>query len=170
MSIESPIRSCKQLVSCMALLSACALFSACSGPAAKKPVAGEQAVVSGSVMNDGKAITVDSVISFECAEKSAFATGKIDALGKFSLKAGDATVGIPAGRYRVMVRGPEAATVPVGSDAYKNMMSAPAQLAKPESTAPDIPTKFTAYDTSNISLELKPGADNKIDLDLAKLK
>jgi len=139
------------------------------GPAAKVPDKSQQATVSGKVTIDGtKTLPVDTSIVFACPEKNATVSGKIDALGTYSIQSTDKTVGIPAGRYKIMIRPAEPPAAAMGSDAYKaGMMQGgmTTQAAKPKS---DIPDKFQALDTSTISIEVKPGP-NTIDLDLSKL-
>lgn len=137
---------------------------------AKQPNPGEQATVSGTVKNDGKPISVDSNVVFYCDAASATAAGKIDALGNFSLTAADKAVGIPAGRYKVMVRPPEEAPVQAtDSDAYKQMMlKGGAATEKPQPKDSDIPGKFQTFESSGLVLEVKAGP-NTFDIDLAKL-
>jgi hypothetical protein len=143
------------------------VINGCGGPAGKVPVAAEQAQISGSVMNDGKAITVDSGVNFFCQEKSAMAVGKTDALGKFSLKAADAGLGIPAGRYKAEVKPPAKAKMNTQSDDYKKMMQGPAVIKAPEASS-DIPARFLNMESSGLVFEVKPGP-NTIDIDFAKL-
>src|SRR5260221_12020429 len=101
---------------------AVASFNGCdSGP--PKPDASSMASISGSVTIDGKPVTQDSDIAFYCPDKGATAAGKIDALGKFSLSAADPKIGIPAGRYQVMIRPPAPPAMQIGTDDYKKMMS-----------------------------------------------
>jgi len=120
------------------------------------------------VTKEGKPITLDSSIVFFCPESAATVGGKIDALGKFSLKASDPAIGIPPGRYQVMIRPPEAPKPAVGTDAYKNMMMGTGSTEKKEETVGEIPSKFQAFDTSEIVYEVKAGP-NTYDIDLAKL-
>ncbi len=132
---------------------------------------GEQASVTGSVMLDGKPVALDSSVVFFCQDKDATASGKVDSLGKFSLKAARPAVGIPVGRYVVMVRPPEkpmstsAAAGPSSPDYQKAMMQG--GDAKPP-TSTDIPEAFLSLDTSKLALELKAGP-NTFDIDLAKV-
>lgn len=144
------------------------IFSGC-GPAAKVPDASKQAQISGKVTLDGsKPVPLDSTIVFFNTEKSATVAGKVDALGNYSLRPADKSVGIPAGRFQVMVRPPDPPMVSMGqNDDYKKMMSTPASTKK-EPSKTEIPAKFHAFDTSKIILEIQPGS-NKIDLDLSKL-
>ena len=162
----------KPIVGCVLLarvwLGGALIFAAGCGNSEKRPDPGTQATVTGSTMlKDGKPLAVDSVVTFYCDAASATAGGKIDALGKFSLTAADARNGIPAGRYKVMVRPPEKAAAPVGSDDYKKMMMAGAQTAAPK-TDGEIPVEFQSLDSTKLSLEVKSGANN-FDIDLAKL-
>jgi hypothetical protein len=133
---------------------------------------GEQASVAGSLMFDGKSVALDTSIVFYCQDKDATAAGKVDSLGKFSLKAARPSIGIPVGRYVVMVRPPEpqmpssAAAGPSSPDYQKIMMSQGA-VEKP-STPSDIPVAFLSLNTSKLALELKAGPNN-LDIDLAKI-
>ena len=77
------------------------------GPKPVRPPQSEQASVTGSVMFEGKPVTLDSTVVFYCKDKDATAAGKLDSLGKFSLKGAQSSVGIPVGRYVVMVSPPE---------------------------------------------------------------
>jgi hypothetical protein len=164
--------SARQLLARLALVSAAIVgFNGCSD-GAPKPDASTMASISGSVMVDGKPVTKDSNIAFYCPDKGATAAGKIDALGKFSLTAADAKIGMPAGRYQVMIRPPDAPPVKIGTDDYKKMMMGGTTTGgmpqKPPERATDIPSKFHDYATSEVELEVKPGP-NTFDLDLAKL-
>ena len=151
------------------IFGAAMMLSGCGGPAVKAPDASKQSQISGKVTFDGsKPIPLDSTVVFFNTEKSATVAGKIDALGNFSLRPADKSVGIPAGRFQVMVRPPEPSTVTMGqNEDYKKMMSAPSTTKK-EPAKSDIPAKFHAFDTSKIILEIQPGP-NKIELDLSKL-
>lgn len=147
---------------CSGLLCGCG-----GGPQAKVPDASQQATISGKVTLDGTAPAgLDSTVVFYCTEKGATAGGKLDALGNYSVKAADPSVGVPAGRYQVMVNPPPAPTVDMSSEEYKKRMMSGG--GAPEAPKSDIPAKFNTYATSNIVLEIKPGA-NTIDLDLSKL-
>jgi len=154
-----------------ALLTAvlCGTLLGCGESAPKKE---PQAEVSGSVTFDGAPITIDSAVIFSSKDKGATAAGKVDSLGKFQLAAGNPNIGIPAGRYQVMIRPPAAAAVEVSqnSEEYKKMMMAGAAKAtKPTAQGTkDIPAKFHSFDTSEIVLELKPGP-NTFDFPLDKL-
>lgn len=170
MSIEGRVR---RLVSRLAIgLAAVIVFGGCGSGGAKVDTS-TQATISGSVTNDGKPVTPESSVVFFCADLSATAAGSLDVLGKFSLRAADPRIGIPAGRYKVMVRPPEPPSVTItDQEAYKKMMMGgpPAGNVEPKAAnrAPDIPEKFQSLDSSGITLEIKPGP-NTIDLDLAKL-
>ncbi len=138
-----------------------------------KPDASAMATISGSVTNNGKPVTQNSSIVFSCSEKGATAAGTIDSLGKFSLKEADPSIGIPAGRYQVLIRPPEPPPVTTGSAEYEKMMKGgmPAditQVPKAEQLAPDIPSQFYTFATSGLEVEVKPGP-NTFDFDLAKL-
>jgi hypothetical protein len=144
--------------------------SGCGNAAGTRPAAtGAQATISGSVTKEGKPITVDSSIAFFCPESAATIGGKIDSLGKFALKPADPAIGIPPGRYQVMIQPPIPPAPAVGTDAYKNMMmGGGASMEKKAPLPSDIPEKFQAFDTSGIALEVKAGP-NSFDIDLAKL-
>lgn len=131
------------------------------------------ATISGSLSNDGKPISADSDVVFYCSEKGATAAGKLDVLGKFSLKEADPFIGIPPGRYVVSIRPPAPPAVQVGTDDYKKMMSQgvnPAGGVAPKiSQRPsDIPERFYDPSTSKLALEVKAGPNN-FDIDLAKI-
>ncbi len=150
------------------LLVFCAVMVASGcGPAVKVPDASKQAQISGKVMlDDKKTVPMDTTIVFYNTEQSATVAGKVDALGNYSLRPADKSVGIPAGRYQVMVRPPEPPAVSMGqTDDYKKMMTT---TTTKEPAKSEIPAKFHAFDTSKIILEIQPGP-NKIDLDLSKL-
>ncbi|MEI8017871.1 MAG: hypothetical protein WCH39_06700 [Schlesneria sp.] len=144
------------------------LISSGCGPAVKAPDASKQAQISGKVTLDGsKPVPLDSTIVFFNTEKSATVSGKVDALGNYTVKPADKSAGIPAGRFQVMVRPPDPPAVSMGSsDDYKKMMTT--TTTKKEPVKSDIPAKFHAFDTSKIILEINPGP-NKIELDLSKL-
>lgn len=124
-----------------------------------------QASVSGSVTNNGENVTPDTSVVFHCKEKNATAAGLVDSLGKFTLRPGAGSIGIPAGRYQVMFRPPDPPAPALGTDEYKDFMSG--KTKKPE-PAKDVPGVLGAFDTSGISLEVKTGP-NTFDFDLAKL-
>jgi hypothetical protein len=162
----------RRLASCLAIgLAAVTVFGGCGSGAAKVDTS-TQATVSGSITNDAKPVTPESSVVFFCAELSATAAGTLDVLGKFSLRAADPKIGIPAGRYQVMVRPPEPPAVKATDQEYRKVMMGgpPAGNVAPKAAnrAPDIPEKFQSLDSSGITLEIKPGP-NTIDLDLAKL-
>ncbi len=143
------------------------LFAAAAGcgssEAEIKPT-GPQASITGKVTNDGANVTVGSSVTFFCKEKDATASGQIDSQGKYTLSSSVGSIGVPAGRYQVMIRGPELPP-PVSSKDYQDIMSG--KVKKPDPPK-DIPAQFTSYDTSGISVEVKAGANN-FDFDLAKL-
>ena len=156
----------------LTFLTAGAISSGC-GDGKPKPDASSMAAISGSVTNDGKPISQDSHVIFYCSEKAATAAGKTDALGKFTLKEADPSIGIPAGRYQVSIRPPDQPAMTVGSDEYTKMMSRGAapvdgRPPTPPERASDIPSKFHDFLTSGLELEVKPGP-NTFDLDLVKL-
>ena len=142
-----------------------------SGAGGKAPDASTQATVSGSVLIDGKSIKPESSVVFSSAETGATASGKIDALGKFLLKAADPKIGIPAGRYQVMIRPPEPPPMQVGTKEYEKMMTSgrpQGDQMKKAGDSSEIAEKFQTFESSGIALEVKPGQNN-FDIDLAKL-
>jgi len=136
------------------------------GPAQPSTPAAERAQVSGSVTYDGKPVPLDSSVTFYCKAKDATASGKVDTLGHYSLSPAVESKGIPAGRYEVMIRPPEAEAPPVGSEQYTKIMMSGKGTAPPE--VKEIPKQFHTLATSGIVLEVKPGP-NTFDFDLAKL-
>lgn len=155
----------------MAAVLVCAsLICGCGGPKEKTPNASEQATISGTVTLDGtKSVAPDTRVEFYNTEKAATALGKVDALGNFSLRATDKSVGIPAGRYQVMIQPPatEAAPASMTSDDYKKMMMQGGAAAPPKSDS-EIPIKLHSQTTSKAFLEITPG-QNKLSLDISKL-
>ena len=127
---------------------------------------GPQASISGTVTYDGKPITLDSDVVFHCNDKDATAAGKIDSLGKYSLSPGIKSIGIPAGRYQIMIRPPELPAPAIGTKEYEDQMSS--KTKKPEPPK-DIPQQFQQFDKSGLVVEVKAGP-NTFDLDLAKLE
>lgn len=146
----------------------CVLVAYGCGDEAGTPTT-EQATVSGSVTYDGKPVPVDTSILFSCQDLAANAAGQVDSLGNYSLRAADPAVGIPVGRYKVMIRPPvSAAAAPaMGTPEYEKVMQ---QGGVREAPPPpkEIPEQFTSLETSGIVLELKPGP-NEFDFDLAQL-
>ena len=124
-----------------------------------------QASVSGTVTYNGENVTPDSSIVFFCTVKNATAAGQVDSLGKFSLKPGVSSIGIPAGRYQVMVRAPDPPAPALGTKEYEGFMSGKTKRPEP---AKDVPAVLGAFDTSGVSVEVKVG-ENNFDFDLAKL-
>lgn len=124
-----------------------------------------QASVSGTITFNGTSVTTDTSVVFFCKEKNAMAAGQVDSLGKFALRPGVSSIGIPAGRYQVMVRPLEPPAPPVGSEEYKDFMSGKTKRPEPPK---DVPPQFGAFDTSGLSVEVKAG-ENNFDFDLAKL-
>jgi hypothetical protein len=145
------------------------------GDGKSKPSASAMATISGSVTINAKPIAQDSHVIFFCADKGATAAGKIDALGKFSLQEADPTIGIPAGRYQVMIRPPDPPPMKMGTDDYKKMMGAGAAPGssgvppQPVEKPSEIPAKYQDFVSSTLALEVKVGA-NTFDIDLAKLE
>lgn len=150
----------------IALLIATVLCGCGSGPDPyEKTPEGERAKVSGSVTFDGKPVPLDSNVIFYNKEKAATAAGKVDTLGNYTLSPAVEKVGIPVGRYQVMIAPPRPEAAAVGSPDYaKAMMQGAQKVISPK----EIPEKFHAFETSGIVLEIKAG-DNKFDFDLAKL-
>ena len=136
----------------------------CGGEREAKPT-DPQASVSGTITNNGANVTSDSSVVFFCKEKNAMAAGQVDSLGKFTLRPGVGSIGIPAGRYQVMVRAPEPPAPQIGTKEYQDILTGKAKRPEP---AKDVPDKFGAFDTSGIYVEVKTG-ENNFDFDLAKL-
>lgn len=152
-----------------ALLSLVLVSVGCGGPTG--PV-DPQAQVSGTVTNNGKPVTLGSMVVFYNSEKGLTLTGLLDSLGKYSLTAADPKVGVPAGRWAVSVKPP---AVPVtemsnSADYMKTMQGGGAKsiAASKPGTASDIPEKFTDPKTSGLIFEVKAGA-NDFSFDLSKL-
>lgn len=124
-----------------------------------------QAQISGTVTNNGVNVTPDTTVVFFCKEKNATAAGLVDSLGKYTIRPGSGSIGIPAGRYQVMIRAPEPPAPALGTKEYEDFMSGKAKRPEP---AKDVPPQFGSFDTSGITLEVKSG-DNTFDFDLAKL-
>lgn len=145
------------------------LFAGCGGPTG--PV-DPQAQVSGTVTNNGKPLTLGSLVVFFNSQKGLTLTGTVDSLGSYSLTAADPKVGVPAGRWEVSVKPPVTPVVEMSnSDDYKKMMQGggPKSVASSKpGTAPDIPEKFNNPKTSGLVFEVKPGP-NTFSFDLAKL-
>lgn len=135
----------------------------CGEPEAKPT--DPQAQISGTVTNKGANVTPDTTVVFYCKDKNATAAGLVDSLGKYTLRSGVSSIGIPAGRYQVMIRAPEPPAPAIGTKEYEDFMSGKAK--RPES-AKDVPPQFGAFDTSGITLEVKAG-ENTFDFDLDKL-
>lgn len=150
-----------------ALLTVC--LAGCGGGGGGRPApTTKQATVSGSVVNNGTPIKTDSSVVFFCTEAGATLAGKIDALGKFNLGAADPAIGIPVGRYQVMVRPPEPKSVQTTSADYAKMMQGGSNPTAAAATPSDIPQPFLALDTTPLILEVKEGP-NTFDIDLAKI-
>ncbi len=142
----------------------CFMLAGCGGE--PKPTT-EQAAVTGSVTFDGKPVPLDSSVVFYCGDHAATAAGKVDSLGKFQLAASIPRIGIPAGRYQVMIRPPAPPTANVSDPAGYAQMMQPKKTTAEEGIK-EIPKQFMAFATSKLIFELKPGPNN-FDLDLAKL-
>ena len=124
-----------------------------------------QAQVSGTVTNDGENVTPDTSVVFYCKDKGATAAGMVDSLGKYNLRGAVASIGIPAGRYQVMIRAPEPPAPALGSKDYEDFMSGKTKRPEP---AKDVPAQLGSFDSSGITLEVKSG-DQTIDFPLDKL-
>lgn len=124
-----------------------------------------QASVSGTVTNNGANVTPDTSVVFFCKEKNATAAGQVDSLGKFALRGGVSSIGIPAGRYQVMIRPPEPPAPAMGTKEYEDFMSGKVKRPDPPK---DVPSQFGSFDTSGLTVEVKTG-ENNFDFDLAKL-
>ena len=162
-----------KLAVCVAVLATAAAGSSGCGDATPKPDASKMATISGSVTIEGKAVAAETHVVFFNKDKAATAAGKTDSLGKFSLTEADARIGIPAGRYEVMIRPPDPPPMKIDSDDYKKMMSgavAPADgvAPKPVQRTSEIPSRFQDFLTSKLALEVKTGP-NTFDIDLAKI-
>jgi hypothetical protein len=142
----------------------CFLLVGCGGE--PKPTT-DQAAVTGSVTYDGKPVPLDSSVVFYCADHAATAAGKVDSLGKFQLAASIPRIGIPAGRYQVMIRPPAPPTANVSDEASYAQLMQPKKTTAEEGVK-EIPKQFMALATSKLVFELKAGPNN-FDLDLAKL-
>ncbi len=148
------------------LVVALMFFGGC-GKTEKLPTT-RQATIKGSVSNGGKSIDMDSTVTFFCAEHDATFGAKIDSLGKFQMVPSLKSVGIPAGRYKVMIRPPEKAAQTVGSNDYTEMMKKTnAANVKPEAPS-NIPVSVLSFETTKLVLEVQEG-DNVFDIDLSKL-
>jgi hypothetical protein len=151
------------------VVSLAAALSGCGG-GKRQPNAREQATISGSVKNGDNPIDLDSSIVFINETAGANAAGKIDSLGNYSLTAADPSIGIPAGRYKVVIRPPEKPAVKaVDSDAYKEMMmkGKPAVKEAAPAEGSSIPAKLQGVGTTSLVFEVKPGP-NTFDIDLSK--
>ncbi len=124
-----------------------------------------QAHISGTVTNNGANVTPDTSVVFYCKDKNAMAAGLVDSLGKFTLRPGVGSIGIPEGRYQVMIHAPEPPAPALGTKEYEDFMSGKAKRPEPPK---DVPAQFGSFDTSGITLEVKTG-ENKFDFELDKL-
>jgi hypothetical protein len=140
------------------------------GVSETKPDPAKQATVSGSVTKGGKAIALDSNITFFCEELGAQAGGKIDSLGKFSLTGAESKHGIPAGRYKVMIRPPvkSVAMAPSSAEYQQMMMQGSVQKDAAKKNESDLPIELQALESTKLIFEVKAGP-NVIDIDLDKL-
>ena len=140
----------------------------CGGPTG--PV-DPQAQVTGTVTNNGKPVTLGSLVVFYNAEKGLTLTGTLDSLGNYSLTPADPKIGVPAGRWEVSLKPPVEPPIEMSTGAdYMKMMQGGAKStagSKP-ATAKDIPEKFNSPKTSGLVFEVKAGP-NTFNLDLSKL-
>ena len=147
------------------------LFTAGCGGGSGGPV-GPQSQVSGIVTNDGKPVTLNSLVVFFNKDKGLTLTGTLDSLGKYSLTPADPKLGVPAGRDEGSITPPVPAPVEVNQSSpdYQKMMQAGdvTNQAAPADPAPDIPMRFRDPKTSKLVFEVKEGP-NTYDFDLAKL-
>jgi hypothetical protein len=129
----------------------------------------DQAEVTGTVTYEGKPVPVDTSVLFSCQDIAANAAGKVDSLGNYTLRAADSSVGIPVGRYKVIISPPSSAGAApaIGTPEYEQMMQ---QGGTREAPPPpkEIPEEFMSPDTTPIVLELKAGPQT-YDFDLAEL-
>ena len=125
-----------------------------------------QASVKGTITFAGKPIAMDSSVVFFCTEEGATAAGKTDSLGRFQLVGATKAAGVPAGRYKVMVRPPQAEVKSIVGGDYTDMMNKKSTTTAPEPPK-DIPVKIMSLETSKLVLEVQAG-DNSFDIDLSK--
>ncbi len=154
--------------SLLLLLTVAVALPGCGAEGPKDP----QAQVSGTVTNNGKPITLNSLVVFYNADKGLTLSGAVDSLGKYSLTPADPKIGVPAGRYTVAITPPVAAVAEVNQNSqdYMKMMQSGGSTApkKEANAAPDIPEKFRDAKSSKLVFEVKEGA-NTFDFDLSKL-
>ena len=154
-------------------LDSIAVSSGCGGSGPKIDPK-TQATVSGSITFDGKPIPVDSGVYFSSKDTGTTAAGKIDAKGNFIAKPAEPQFGFKAGTYQVTVRAPGKPVVansPTSANYQKAMMSGgkPVKPADADEDSALVPKHFNNVDTTNLILEVKPGA-NTFPIDLAKIK
>ena len=125
-----------------------------------------QASVTGSVTYDGSPVPLDSLVVFYSIDKAVTGAGKVDSLGKYSLTAAQKSVGLPIGRYQVMIRPPEPPAPQPGTPEYQDAMTGKTKPAPPPK---EIPVRFHTLQDSKIVRELKVGP-NTFDFDLAKIE
>lgn len=144
----------------------CFVLLLISGCAREEVPTGPQASVSGSVTYDGKPVPTDSIVVFYSIDKAVTGSGKVDASGMYSLAASSQSVGLPTGRYQVMIRPPEPPPAKPGTAEYQDAMMGKTKKAPPPK---EIPEQFHTLDGSKIVRELKVGS-NTFDFDLDKLE
>jgi hypothetical protein len=129
----------------------------------------EQAEVTGKVTFEGKPVPVDTSVLFSCQDLAANAAGQVDSLGNYTLRAADPAVGIPVGRYKVIIRPASSASAApaMGTPEYEQLMQQGGNMEVPPSPK-EIPAEFMSPETTPIVLELKAGPQT-YDFDLAEL-
>jgi hypothetical protein len=159
----------------LALILCAGLACGCGGGPRTKPLdPAKQATISGKITLDGSMpVPAETTVVFACPELGATVAGKTNAQGEYTVTAGDRSIGIPAGTYKVMIRPAQAAASAappptVGSKEYEKMMTTGGEVTKKGDTADVIPAKFHTFDGSKLALEIAPGKNTK-DLDLSKL-
>ena len=151
------------------IISAAILVSGCGGEEpARKPDLKIQATIAGVLLKDGKPLSPETQILFFCPERDSLASGKTDAAGKFTLTAADARIGIPMGKYRVVVRPPAVKVeTDIKSGSYEAKMKGIARPAPPVASS-EIPVEFSSTDSTRLILEVKVGS-NDFPIDLTNL-
>lgn len=114
--------------------------------------------VSGKATLDGKPLAEGCVIVCQHLERSLPAGGKTAADGTFKLTMKD-TVGLVVGDYKVLIQTPEKKM----THEEQMKMAQTRSFPKPDDSI--VPAKYRSFDTSNLKLTVKPGA-NTFDLPL----
>ena len=139
----------------------------CGGPSGPKLDPKKQATITGIAIFEGKPIPVESGIHFYNSEADITAAGRVDATGKFTVKAADPRKGLPAGKYKVTIHLPGAAPISSKDAKYNEAMLKSMKPAPPVQAASAIPVRFTSLEKSKIVREVKPGP-NSFEIDLSK--